>query len=217
MVGKFNICLTIESMKPTIKLNLMIGTPDVGAFPVTATTNGNPSDRQDHGLQGKARLKNRSRPRPPDAENSSGSSAAACFVRRDGPADCMLARATTESTSDAGCTTAGVSPTAKTSIGFLPLWWSPYTTCQTAPGATCSLLGLHLSYLVDSPRAVIGRPLTHLLPIFKVPRAHLCSVLTEPLPIPRQGTINSLAACPDSASLVIFDMLFGRTHEWWTR
>jgi hypothetical protein len=39
----------------------------------------------------------------------------------------MLARTTAESTSDAGYTTAGDSPTAKTSISFLPLWGSPYT------------------------------------------------------------------------------------------
>jgi hypothetical protein len=38
----------------------------------------------------------------------------------------MLARTTAESTSDAGYTTAGDSPTAKTSISFLPLWGSPY-------------------------------------------------------------------------------------------
>jgi hypothetical protein len=55
--------------------------------------------------------------------------AAACIVWRAGPADSMLARTTTESTSDAGYTTAGVSPTAKTSISFLPLWGGPYTTC----------------------------------------------------------------------------------------
>ena len=67
------------------------------------------------------------RPRPSDADNSSGSLPAACNDWRDGPADSMLARTTTESTSDAGYTTAGVSPTAKTSISFLPLWGSPYT------------------------------------------------------------------------------------------
>ena len=49
----------------------------------------------------------RAHPRPSDADNSSGSSAAACSVWRAGPADSMLARTTTESTSDAGYTTAG--------------------------------------------------------------------------------------------------------------
>ena len=42
----------------------------------------------------------------------------------------MLARTTTESTSDAGYTTAGDSPTANTSVSLLPLWGSPYRIGQ---------------------------------------------------------------------------------------
>lgn len=66
-------------------------------------------------------MANRAHPRPSDADNSSGSTAAACIVCRAGPADSMLARTTKESALDAGYTTAGDSPTAKTSISFLPL------------------------------------------------------------------------------------------------
>jgi hypothetical protein len=78
---------------------------------------------------GLTHMANRAHPRPSDADNSSGSLPAACIVWRAGPADSMLARTTTESTSDAGYTTAGVSPTAKTSVSFLPLWGSPYMQC----------------------------------------------------------------------------------------
>jgi hypothetical protein len=75
-------------------------------------------------------MANRVHPTPIDADNSSGSmnesSAAACSDWRFGDADSMSARTTTESTPDAGYTTAGASPTANLSVSFLRLWGSPY-------------------------------------------------------------------------------------------
>jgi hypothetical protein len=69
-------------------------------------------------------------PPPIDADNSSGStnfsSAAACTDWRNAYADSMSARTTTESTLDAGYTTAGASQTAKLSISLFRLWGSPY-------------------------------------------------------------------------------------------
>jgi hypothetical protein len=59
-------------------------------------------------------MANRVHPTSFDADNSSGSLPAACSDWRNGVADSMSARATTEPTTDAGYTTAGASPTAKT-------------------------------------------------------------------------------------------------------
>jgi hypothetical protein len=65
------------------------------------------------------------------ADNSSGltnaSSAAACNAWHFSDADSMSARTTTESTLDAGYTTAGISHQAKLLISLLHLWESPYT------------------------------------------------------------------------------------------
>ena len=72
-------------------------------------------------------MANRVHPTPTDADNSSGSLPAACNDWRIGDADSMSARTTPESTLDAGYTTAGASPKAKTSVSFLCLWGSPYT------------------------------------------------------------------------------------------
>ena len=52
-------------------------------------------------------MANRVPPTPHYADNSSGSLPAACNVWRRGDADSMSARTTTESTTDAGYTTAG--------------------------------------------------------------------------------------------------------------
>jgi hypothetical protein len=73
-------------------------------------------------------MANRVHPTPTDADNSSGSLPAACIDWRLGDADSMSARTTTESTLDAGYTTAGASLTAKLSVSFLRLGGSPYTT-----------------------------------------------------------------------------------------
>lgn len=80
-------------------------------------------------LSGRGRMPDPSVPRTssfspiglPLALSSSGSLYAACSDWRDGLADSMLARATTEANLDAGYTTAGDCPTVKTSINFLPL------------------------------------------------------------------------------------------------
>jgi hypothetical protein len=74
-------------------------------------------------------MANRVHPTPTNADNTSGSFAAARIDWRIGDADSMSARTTTKSTLDAGYTTAGASPKAKLSISFLRLWGSPYTTC----------------------------------------------------------------------------------------
>ena len=75
-------------------------------------------------------MANRVHPTPTDADNSSGSMPAACNDWRIGDADSMSARTTPESTSDAGYTTAGDSPTANTSVSLLPWWGSPYRIGQ---------------------------------------------------------------------------------------
>ena len=67
-----------------------------------------------------------SHPAPINADNSSGSFAAACINWRIGDADSMSARTKAESTLDAGYTTAGASQTARTSVSFLRFWGSPY-------------------------------------------------------------------------------------------
>ena len=64
-------------------------------------------------------MANRVHPTPINADNSSGSSPAACNDWRMGDADSMSARITTESTLDAGYTTAGASPKAKNVGQFL--------------------------------------------------------------------------------------------------
>ncbi|MBC7619453.1 MAG: hypothetical protein H7293_10800, partial [Candidatus Saccharibacteria bacterium] len=61
-----------------------------------------------------------------DADNFSGSLPAVRSDWRFGDADSMSARTTTESTTDAGYTTAGASPKAKLSVSLLPLRGSPY-------------------------------------------------------------------------------------------
>jgi hypothetical protein len=71
-------------------------------------------------------------PAPIDADNSSGSVPAARSDWRFGDADSMSARDAYDPTSDAGYTTAGVSPTAKLLISFLPLRGSPYMTCYAS-------------------------------------------------------------------------------------
>src|SRR5688572_21485565 len=77
-------------------------------------------------------MANRDHPAPTDADNSSGSTAAACIDWRVGDADSMSARATPEPTVDAGYTTAGVSLTLEPSISFLHLRGSPYMTCYAS-------------------------------------------------------------------------------------
>ena len=72
-------------------------------------------------------MANRVHPTLFDADNSSGSLAAACNDWRDSDADSMSARTINESTLDAGYTTAGASQTAKILINLLPLRGSPYT------------------------------------------------------------------------------------------
>jgi hypothetical protein len=69
----------------------------------------------------------RAHPTPTDADNSSGSLPAACSDWRVGDADSMSARTTTESTPDAGYTTAGDSQTAKLSARLFQVGGSPYT------------------------------------------------------------------------------------------
>jgi len=71
-------------------------------------------------------MANRVHPTLIDADNISGSLPAVRIDWRIGDADSMSARTTTESTLDAGYTTAGASPTAKLSVSFLHLWGSPY-------------------------------------------------------------------------------------------
>ena len=77
-------------------------------------------------------MANRVHPTPIDADNPSGSLPAACNDWRIGDADSMSARTTTESTVDAGYTTAGASQKAKLSISFLLLWGSPYMSGYAA-------------------------------------------------------------------------------------
>jgi len=67
-------------------------------------------------------MANRVHPTPIDADKSAGSLATACNNDwHTGDADSMSARATKESTSDAGYTIAGASQTAKLSVSFLHL------------------------------------------------------------------------------------------------
>jgi octaprenyl-diphosphate synthase len=98
-------------------------------------------------------------PAPTDADNSSGSLPAARSDWRFGDADSMSARTTPESTTDAGYTTAGVSPTANLSISLLPLWGSPYTrimqilanaTNVIAEGEVLQLMNMHDASLDES-------------------------------------------------------------------
>jgi len=72
-------------------------------------------------------MANRVHPTLTDADNPSGSLPAARSDWRISDADSMSARTTAESTTDAGYTTAGASPTAKLSVSLLYLWGSPYT------------------------------------------------------------------------------------------
>jgi len=62
-----------------------------------------------------------------DADNTSGSPAAACIDWRMCDADSMSARDTNDPTPDAGYTTAGDSQQATLSVSFLRLRGSPYT------------------------------------------------------------------------------------------
>ena len=71
-------------------------------------------------------MANRVHPTPIDADNSSGCLPAARNDWRFGDADSMSARTIAESTTNAGYTTAGASPTAKLSVSFLRLWGSQY-------------------------------------------------------------------------------------------
>jgi len=82
-----------------------------------------------YGDKGQVIMANRVHPTLTDADNSSGSFAAACSDWRSGDADSMSARTTSEPTSDAEWSTAGASPTANISVSFLPLGGSPYTPC----------------------------------------------------------------------------------------
>jgi hypothetical protein len=62
-----------------------------------------------------------------DADNPSGSFAAACNDWHIGDADSMSARDARDPTLDAGYTTVGISQTAKLLIRLLLLRGSPYT------------------------------------------------------------------------------------------
>ena len=73
-------------------------------------------------------MANRVHPTQINADNFSGSLPAVRSDWRFGDADSRSARTTTETTIDAGYTTAGASPKAKLSISLLPLRGSPYTT-----------------------------------------------------------------------------------------
>ncbi len=93
------------------------------------------------------------------ADNSSGSLPAACNVWRRSDADSMSARTTTESTTDAGYTTAGASLTANTIGQFLALdgesiYERPRCPAQTLQMYECS------GFLLVSPHrnAVHIRP-----------------------------------------------------------
>jgi hypothetical protein len=81
-------------------------------------------------------------PTPPYADDSSGSLPAASAVWRRGDADSMSARITAESTTDAGYTTAGVSPTGPQSVSPLPLRGSPYTKGLASVLYQCAKLSL---------------------------------------------------------------------------
>jgi hypothetical protein len=72
-------------------------------------------------------MANRAHPTLIDADNSSGSLAAACNDWHIGDADSMSARDIIDPTSDAGYTTAGISQTAKLLISLLLFEGSPYT------------------------------------------------------------------------------------------
>jgi hypothetical protein len=74
-------------------------------------------------------MANRVPPTPQDADNSSGSYAAACIDWRTGDADSMSARDFNDPTSDAGYTTAGALPVGPHSISLLPLRGSSYMKC----------------------------------------------------------------------------------------
>src|SRR6185369_9241571 len=78
-------------------------------------------------------MANRVHPAPTDADNSSGSPAAACIDWRIGDADSMSARAAPEPTTDAGYTTAGASLKPKLSVNFLQLRGSPYRNTKGLP------------------------------------------------------------------------------------
>jgi hypothetical protein len=62
-----------------------------------------------------------------NADNPSGSFAAACNAWHIGDSDSMSARDEYDPTLDAGYTTAGISHKAKLLIKLLRLWESPYT------------------------------------------------------------------------------------------
>ena len=68
-------------------------------------------------------------------------------------------------------------------------------------------LKLHSGYLVNLAVLVVGSPLTRLLAVLEIARAHLGAILSEPLPVTGRHSVDCLPCCPNTAVLVVLNML----------